>query len=181
MTIQKQLGIACCLWAMWNLAAANEPNETSATDEGYLSADILAPFFRLFTAEIIASGNSPTRPHHPAFRHSTQQYQPLVVAARQKKSRLIGSRLDWEEDDESQYAIFRTRGEVYIKGKAGYVWEDEEEDPNILSISEIVDNLDVNGAFGLGAGYKLGNGDRLEFEYVVNKRDLKVFSVGYSF
>jgi hypothetical protein len=178
MTIQKQTGIACCLWAICCLASANDAYETNSTDQEYLSVEMLVPLTRLFPKETIMPDANNDR--HSTSQYSVQRQQPLIVASRQKPRR-IGSRFDWEEDDESQYAIFRTSGEVYIKGKAGYVWEDEEEDPNILSIGEIVDNLSVNGAFGLGAGYKLGNGDRLEFEYIVNKRDLKVFSVGYSF
>lgn len=88
----------------------------------------------------------------------------------------------WEDDDRVTLATYRSTGPVYIKGRAGYMHFDGEPDYlSDLSVSDFVGNFSSSGAFGLGAGYKLSNGERLEFEYTVNRLDQQVFSVGYTF
>ena len=88
----------------------------------------------------------------------------------------------WEDDDRVTLATYRSTGPVYIKGRAGYLHFDGEPDYlSDLSVSDFVGNFSTSGAFGLGAGYKLSNGERLEFEYTVNRLDQQVFSVGYTF
>jgi len=88
----------------------------------------------------------------------------------------------WEDDDRVTLATYRSNGPVYFKGRAGYMHFDGEPDYlSDLSMSDFVGNLGTSGALGLGAGYKLSNGERLEFEYTVNKLDQQVFSVGYTF
>lgn len=88
---------------------------------------------------------------------------------------------DFEEYTQAQYATFRSAGNVYFKGKAGYLWETEDQHPDNLTIGQMVNGLDAHGAVGVGAGYKLSNGERLEFDYTINKKDEKMFSIGYKF
>ncbi len=105
-----------------------------------------------------------------AYRLSTQRERPSFTDI-----------FSWEEGREAQYAAFRSQGNLYFKGKAGYIWDDEEQDIDELSFSEFVTYFEDNTAVGLGAGYKLNNGERIEFEYTINKNDEKVFSIGYTF
>ena len=88
----------------------------------------------------------------------------------------------WEEDRQVQFATYRSNGPVYFKGKAGYLhYNDFAIKRDDLSLSEFVNNFSLTGAVGVGAGYKLSNGERLEIEYMVNKQDMQVFTVGYTF
>jgi hypothetical protein len=106
---------------------------------------------------------------------------PAPTLQRRNNAGLLDS-FGWEEDESQQFATYRSQGPVYFKGKAGYLHLDGE--PEFLiepSVSEFVGNLAESGAVGLGAGYKLSNGERLEVEYTVNKLDQKVFRVGYTF
>lgn len=91
------------------------------------------------------------------------------------------AKFDIEEFTRAQYATFRSGGSIYFKGRAGYLWETEDDHPDNISVSQMVNGLDAHGAVGFGAGYKLSNGERLEFEYTINKKDEKHFSVGYKF
>lgn len=83
----------------------------------------------------------------------------------------------------AQYATYRSPGEVYLHGKAGYAWDSSREKDlwRTGSLDEMVDEFGTNGAFGLGAGYRLNNGRRLEIEYSVNRHDEQLFRVGYTF
>lgn len=90
----------------------------------------------------------------------------------------------YEQDPLLQAATFRSAGSLYFKGKAGYLNLEEQHKEDLfaeLSFTEMVTEIDRGSAIGLGAGYRIGRGERLEFEYVVNKKDEQVFNVGYTF
>lgn len=90
----------------------------------------------------------------------------------------------YEEDSRLQAATFRSAGSVYFKGKAGYLNLDEENREDLfsqLTFTEMVTEFDRGSMIGLGAGYRLSRSERLEFEYIVNKKDEQVLSVGYTF
>lgn len=98
-------------------------------------------------------------------------------------SRSRGSEFGFTDESLAQFATFRSPGDVYLHGKAGYTWESAREKDRwgAQSIDEMVEELDTHGAFGLGAGYRLSNGRQLEIEYSVNRRDEQVLRVGYTF
>ncbi|TPW13439.1 MAG: hypothetical protein FD130_1571 [Halothiobacillaceae bacterium] len=90
-------------------------------------------------------------------------------------------RLDIEESEYDQYAIFRSDGTLYFKGKAGYLADEERQQLANLKFSEIIDGFNNNGALGLGAGYKLNNGDRFEIDYIITRHAEQIFQVEYMF
>lgn len=95
-----------------------------------------------------------------------------------------GEAFGYEQDPLLQAATFRSAGSLYFKGKAGYLNLDEQYKEDLfaeLSFTEMVTEIDRGSAIGLGAGYRIGHGGRLEFEYVVNKKEEQVFNVGYTF
>lgn len=105
-----------------------------------------------------------------------------VLLAEAKPSSGFTDVFGWEEDRQVQFATYRSNGPVYFKGKAGYLhYNDLAINRDDLSLSEFVNNFSLTGAVGVGAGYKLSNGERLEIEYMVNKQDVQIFTVGYTF
>jgi len=88
---------------------------------------------------------------------------------------------EWEDSKKSQYAIYRSPGKVYFKGKAGYISEGLEEDIWDMPLQKAKNTLNEKGALGLGAGYRLNDGTRFEVEYTVNKQDEQQLRLGYQF
>ena len=86
-----------------------------------------------------------------------------------------------EEGEDVQYAIFRSNGDVYFKGRAGYLTDYTEEAFEDISIEEIIDSFDENGALGIGAGYTLKSGNKVELEYTVTKRSEQILQIEYLF
>ena len=86
-----------------------------------------------------------------------------------------------QEGDEVHYAIFRSNGDVYFKGRAGYLTDYTDEAFEDISIEEIINSFDEHGALGIGAGYTLKSGNKLEFEYTVTKRQEQILQIEYLF
>lgn len=86
-----------------------------------------------------------------------------------------------QEGDEIHYAIFRSNGDVYFKGRAGYLTDYTDEAFEDISIEEIINSFDEHGALGIGAGYTLKSGHKLEFEYTVTKRQEQILQIEYIF
>ncbi len=103
------------------------------------------------------------------------------VFMRSKKQASIIKRLKFEESKKSQYAIYRSPGKIYFKGKAGYISEGLEEDLWDMPLKEVKHTLNEKGAVGLGAGYRLRDGTSFEFEFTVNKQDEQQLKFGYIF
>ena len=89
--------------------------------------------------------------------------------------------LDIVEGEDVQYAIYRSRGDVYFKGRAGYLTDKTELDFADIPIEDIIDGFDDNGALGIGAGYRLKNGNQFELEYTVTKRAEQIIQIEYLF
>jgi len=106
---------------------------------------------------------------------------PARAFMRSKKNNPIIKGFKWEDSRKSQYAIYRSPGKLYFKGKAGYISEGLEEDLWDMPLQQAKDTLSEKGAVGLGAGYRLSDGTRFEFEYTVNKQDEQQLKFGYKF
>lgn len=127
------------------------------------------------------AAHAPTLDISSAASASSEPFLPVLMLRPRTRTTIIDL-FGWEDDDRVTLATYRSTGPVYFKGRAGYMHLDGEPDYlSDLSVSEFVGNWGTSGALGLGAGYKLSNGERLEFEYTVNKLDQQVFSVGYTF
>lgn len=88
---------------------------------------------------------------------------------------------DWEESRKSQYAIYRSQGKRYFKGKAGYMLEGLEKELWDMPLQEAKNTLNEKGSVGIGAGYRLKDGTSFEFEFTVNKQDEQQLIFGYQF
>ncbi len=89
--------------------------------------------------------------------------------------------VDWEENKDVQYAIFRSSGDIYFKGRAGYLTDKTKEEFEDISIEEIINTFDDNGALGIGAGYVLKSGNKIEFDYTITKRAAQIIQIEYLF
>lgn len=142
----------------------------SVRKAGFILSPIAAPTPRITHLELSPTVSNTAEPYLPVF----------VLRPRDRKTFI--DLFGWEDDDRVTLATYRSTGPVYLKGRAGYMhFDGEPEYLSDLSVSDFVGNFGTSGAFGLGAGYKLSNGERLEFEYTVNRLDQQVFSVGYTF
>lgn len=107
--------------------------------------------------------------------------KPNYFLTPSKKQDSLGRQFGWTEGDDVQYATFRSGGDVYLKGRAGYLTDYTKQSFEEISIEEVVNEFDKNGALGFGAGYTLKNGTKLEFDYTVTKRAEQILQVEYLF
>jgi hypothetical protein len=78
---------------------------------------------------------------------------------------------DWDVTTVAAYFAYRTPGEFYFKGKAGFA------DQNVGGTSAIDDETGLS--FGVGGGWQIDRKASLEVEYTVYD-DLKFISVGFN-
>lgn len=74
------------------------------------------------------------------------------------------------------YGTFRSEGNIYLKGKAGYLRENIKISGPGGSVSENESGLSL----GAGVGFMLGS-SRLELEYTIIESDVNYLSVGFIF
>ncbi|VAW88310.1 hypothetical protein MNBD_GAMMA16-671 [hydrothermal vent metagenome] len=110
-----------------------------------------------------------------------EEIPPARAFMRSKKNNPMIKGFKWEDSRKSQYAIYRSPGKLYFKGKAGYILEGLEEDLWDMPLQKAKHTLNKKGAVGLGAGYRLSDGTSFEFEYTVNKQDEQQLKFGYKF
>lgn len=123
----------------------------------------------------------------PTRSRSALQYRPILALSHDRlihrpeasELSLFSATLGWESTHNIQYATFRTEGSFYWKGRAGYTWNDELND--FADFKNILNKFNVNGALGLGAGYQLNNGRRLEIEYTTRMQDFSLLNLGLTF
>ncbi len=121
---------------------------------------------------------------HPAalsVKNDAEQFETerSSLLAPSKPKREIS--VDWEESKDVQYAIFRSSGDIYFKGRAGYLTDKTKEEFEDISIEEIINTFDDNGALGIGAGYVLKSGNKIEFDYTITKRAAQIIQIEYLF
>lgn len=177
--MKRFIGIVCCSCACASALAerAERPGVQIVEARAYTTStwDINFALLANDMGEAVPQNDEPTEPE------AVQAPLPKPRLAAKHHAPESRGLFDFEAFTQAQYATFRSAGSVYFKGKAGYLWETEDEHPDNLTIFQMVNGLDAHGAVGIGAGYKLSNGERLEFDYTVNKKDEKMFSIGYKF
>ena len=148
----------------------------------------------LSTGLLILTFNALAEPAERIGMLSTQTTAPIMLAKPYsdglvtKRAPLLDthqtkhdSSVGWEEGEDVQYAIFRSSGDVYFKGRAGYLTDETKEEFEDISIEEIINTFGANGALGIGAGYTLKNGNKLEFDYTITKRSEQIIQIEYLF
>ncbi|HKK04489.1 MAG TPA: outer membrane beta-barrel protein [Gammaproteobacteria bacterium] len=84
---------------------------------------------------------------------------------------------NWDITTLAGYGVFRTNGPMYLKAKAGYLFEDVS-----VSIGGLRGYGSDSGlSFGVGGGMRLAGGHRIEIEYTVIESDVNFLSIGYNF
>lgn len=170
----------CCSMAMASEKTANLDPSLSLREVS------LGATYRLSTTNRFALGFGPR-----FFTRSEIQYQPISSLSNMntatRQSVAVGVSIfdlfSWEIAPDMpwiQYAKVRTDGDIYFLGRAGYEIDENVEYYDV-SIDEIIDNFNIRGAVGLGAGYKFSNGERFEVEYTTKKQDFSVLSFGLTF
>lgn len=92
-------------------------------------------------------------------------------------ARLSGYNGQWDINTLALYGALRSGGPVYFKAKAGYLSED-------VSISRpgvLATGSDSGLSYGLGIGWRLSGGSRLEVEYTLVEKDVNMLSLGFIF
>lgn len=89
----------------------------------------------------------------------------------------IGGGGEWDADTLAAYGVYRSLGDIYAKGKAGFLDQDVKRSG---TGGGTVANGDESGfSFGAGVGFRLTRGSAIEAEYTVASDDLTFISVGY--
>jgi hypothetical protein len=90
---------------------------------------------------------------------------------------ILGTTGKWDIDTIAVYVAYRTGGDLYFKGKAGYLHEDVS--ANIAGAS--ISGSDSGLSLGIGAGLKIGKSNALELEYTIVEEDVSFLSLGFNF
>lgn len=84
---------------------------------------------------------------------------------------------DWDVKTLAFYGVYRSAGDVYFKGKAGYL----DEDVSITIAGFSVAGSDSGLSLGLGGGWRISASSSLEVEYTVIEEDIDFLSIGYNY
>lgn len=82
----------------------------------------------------------------------------------------------WGVTTAALYGVYQSPGKFYAKARAGILYDRISASGNALSAS----TTDWHGSYGLGAGWKIGEG-ALELEYTVIEKNIDFVSLGYRF
>lgn len=83
----------------------------------------------------------------------------------------------WDIDTKAVYLAYRTSGDLYFKGKIGYL----DEDVNVNIAGASISGSDSGASYGIGGGWKLGKSSALELEYTIIETDVDFISLGVNF
>lgn len=86
-----------------------------------------------------------------------------------KDNDYLDSGSDVEVDTLGVFLVAKTQGDLYVKGRLGYVRSDQEfGTPGLSILSDLEGSKNVYGlAYGASAGYKFMKGHSIELEYMV--------------
>lgn len=83
----------------------------------------------------------------------------------------------WNLTTSALYAAYRSSGDVYFKGKIGYLHERV----NSSIVGTSFSGSDSGGSYGIGAGWRPGDKLTLELEYTRIDKDANFVSLGVNF
>lgn len=83
----------------------------------------------------------------------------------------------WDITTLALYGSYRSPGAVYVKFKAGMLYEQINFDANGTALRDSA----AGGSMGMGLGWQRPHGRRLELEYTLVERDVALLSMGYVF
>ena len=83
----------------------------------------------------------------------------------------------WDIDTLAVYLAYRSGGDLYLKGKIGYL----RENINVSIVGASISGSDNGLSAGIGGGWKLGKKAALELEYTIIEQDANFISVGVNF
>ena len=102
---------------------------------------------------------------------STEFQFMLTQAASSIEDDPTDSVVDGDEYETSSYGVFlvyKTPGTFYLKGRVGYQDVYESDELIVDGVTTGIDIINESGAsYGIGAGYKMKNGTRMEVDYTV--------------
>lgn len=80
----------------------------------------------------------------------------------------VGSNKDWDISSVAAYGVYRSEGDIHLKGKLGLAYSDDDFDDNDTSLSA-----------GIGLGFRLGGGI-LDVEYTQINTNADYVTVGFT-
>jgi len=90
---------------------------------------------------------------------------------------VLGFTGDWDVDTLAIYAVYRSPGKVYFKGKVGFL--DEDVSINVAGVS--ASGSESGGSYGAGLGWRIVDSSSVELEYTLVESDVNFFSFGYNY
>lgn len=90
---------------------------------------------------------------------------------------VLGMTGKWDINTFAGYLAYRSPGDLYFKGKIGYL----NEDLNVNIVGANISGSDSGLSIGVGGGFKLGTNVALEAEYTVIEQDVNFLSLGVNF
>lgn len=84
---------------------------------------------------------------------------------------------EWDADTLAIYAAYRTAGDLYVKGKAGYLNQDIK--GTGAGAARITSGDDSGFSYGIGAGWRMDRKSSFEIEYTATSDELTFISLGY--
>src|SRR5687768_7671536 len=83
---------------------------------------------------------------------------------------------DWDVDTLAVFGTYRSPGDLYFKGKLGYLDQDIKRVGGTTTTIPNADSSDF--AYGVGGGWRLDRASSLELEYTVASDELTFISIG---
>ena len=83
----------------------------------------------------------------------------------------------WDIDTLAVYLAYRSSGDLYFKGKIGYL----DEDISASAFGTSISGSDSGLSVGVGGGWKIGTKSALELEYTMIEEDVNFLSLGVNF
>lgn len=90
---------------------------------------------------------------------------------------VLGISGKWDVDTLAVYLAYRTGGDLYFKGKIGYL----NEDVNVNIAGASISGSDSGASYGIGGGWKFGKTNAVELEYTIIETDVDFISLGVNF
>lgn len=90
---------------------------------------------------------------------------------------IFGLTGEWDVDTFAVYSVYRSSGNIYFKGKIGFLSEDVTINVAGISVSE----SESGGSYGVGVGWHIVDSSSLEVEYTIVEADVNFLSLGYNY
>ncbi len=94
---------------------------------------------------------------------------------------ILGVPGEWDINTFAVYGVYRSSGNIYFKGKVGFLNEDVSINVNAFGTPISAAGSDSSASLGVGVGWRIPDSNSLELEYTIVEEDIDFLSLGYNY